>query len=254
VLVGSLAGGMENSYFKSLASNLRGRLLQIFPKFKIAKPEDQASEANTLYCMVGRQGLYAGLCSPLAAKGYYPGGTKFMKQSGPDTISRAGAKIAEALHLLKLHNAVPPAGSHWLELGASPGGMTHELLERGYYVTAVDRAPLDERLMKHPNVRFIQHNVADYESHHHVPFDALLCDMNGEANLSFTQVLRLRPTLREGSLIIFTLKTPASETFEELLKANQQVTQRAKLHGLEVVSHTHLTYNRREFTVVFRKA
>ena len=77
-----------------------------------------------LFCLVGKEGLFCGLQSPAASNGFYPGGTKFIRQNTPDTISRAGAKIAEALHYLQLKKTPPPAGSQWLELGASPGGMT----------------------------------------------------------------------------------------------------------------------------------
>jgi 23S rRNA (cytidine2498-2'-O)-methyltransferase len=254
LLVGSLAGAQENSYYKSLASNLRGRLLQIFPSMTVGQPEDQNPAKNTLFVMVGREGLYAGVAQPRATRGFYPGGTKFMKQTGPQTISRAGAKIAEALHQLQLFEKLPKKGSHWLELGASPGGMTSELLARDYLVTAVDRAPLHESLDDHPRLHFIKYNVADYESHHPEPFDALLCDMNGDAHLSFNQVLRLLPALAPKALIIFTLKTPTTESYTDLVELNQAILKRASLHGVKLICHTHLTYNRREFTLMLRRS
>ena len=148
VFIGQLDPGVSNRYYKSLASNLRGRTLQLFPPEVAAFKEIEAQQGDvpTLFCLVGKEGLFCGMQSPKYSNGLYPGGTKYISQSSPDTISRAGAKIAEALHYLLMHRAAPGKGSHWLELGASPGGMTSELLGRGYKVTAIDRAPLDKRL------------------------------------------------------------------------------------------------------------
>ena len=70
--------------------------------------EAQDSRAPTLFCLVGKEGLFCGLRSPRAANGFHAGGTKFIRQSGPGNISRAGAKIAEALHYLQLHRTPPP--------------------------------------------------------------------------------------------------------------------------------------------------
>jgi 23S rRNA (cytidine2498-2'-O)-methyltransferase len=146
--MGRLDPSSGRSYYKSLATNLRGRTKPLFDaKGDLSKEvEEQDPDRMSLYCLVGKEGLFCGISSPRDANGFYPGGTKFISQKAPHTISRAGAKIAEALHILKLHRPLPKKGSHWLELGACPGGMTAELLERNYLVTAIDRAPLDRRL------------------------------------------------------------------------------------------------------------
>lgn len=67
--------------------------------------------------------------------------------------SRAYLKLYEALTLLGVR---PQPGEHCLELGASPGGWTWVLSGLGATVTAVDRAELDPRLMRHPNVHFVK--------------------------------------------------------------------------------------------------
>src|SRR5690606_37598236 len=117
----------------------RGRMLQVFPPLAVGEAEKQHSDRPSPFCVVGKGGLYAGLSTPKEANGFNPGGTKFISQGAEDTISRAGAKIAEALHYMRLHLPDLPPDTHWLELGASPGGMTAELLGRGHRVTAVDR-------------------------------------------------------------------------------------------------------------------
>ena len=252
ILIGPLEPGSPQPYYKSLASNLRGRTLQVFPKLPAATADDQESTAETLFCLVGKEGLFCGMATPRAANGWYPGGTKFISQSRAGTISRAGAKIAEALHWLRLHRAPLPEGSHWLELGASPGGMTSELLDRGFLVTAVDRAPLDPRLDRRPGLTFLKADAATFLPPPGILFDALLSDLNGDALVSLRLVIRLLPHLRPGGLVVFTLKTPHTETLTDLTALCQAVIATAAA-GLRLIAITHLTYNRQEFTVFFER-
>ncbi len=252
VLVGALDPGSPNRYYRSLASNLRGRLLQLFPDHcsRLREATDQNPSLPTLFCHVGNEGLFCGLQSPRQSGGFHPGGTRFIRQSDAQTISRAGAKLAEALHHLQLHQSPPAAGSHWLELGASPGGMTTELLRRNYRVTAIDRAPLDPRLTGTSNA--LTTIIADAASFHPAPgtsYDALLCDMNGSALDSIRQVLRLAKFLHPGAPAIFTLKLPGANTLDEINQLSRAVIRTAAAGGLNLIAKVHLTYNRHEFTL-----
>ena len=168
-------------------------------------------------------------------------------------ISRAGAKIAEALHYLRLYREPPAAGSHWLELGACPGGMTSELLERGYMVTAVDRAPLDSRLRNRENLKFLKSDVTEYEPDPGVRFDALLCDMNGETSLALGQVARMARNLSPKALVVFTLKTAGIASYREFVGHFRSAIAQAEAGRLRLITSTHLTSNRHEFTLFFEK-
>jgi 23S rRNA C2498 (ribose-2'-O)-methylase RlmM len=255
LLIGQLDPGAPHKYYKTLASNLRGRTLQLFPQLAGAPDvEAQDPDAPTLFCLVGKEGLFCGLQSPKDSNGFFPGGTKYISQSAPTTISRAGAKIAEALHYLRLHRPPLAAGSHWLELGASPGGMTSELLQRGFRVTAVDRAPLDARLKNAPGLTFAHGDAATFTPAPDERFDALLSDLNGDARESIGHVIRLSRQLRPGGLVVFTLKTPNVSTVEEANGLFAQVKKRAADAGLQLFARTHLTYNRQEFTLFFERA
>jgi len=255
IFIGQLDPGVTSRYYKTLASNLRGRTLQLFPPAVAAFKEIEAQDtaAPTLFCLVGKEGLFCGLQSPKACNGFYPGGTKYISQGSPDTISRAGAKIAEALHHLLLNRPAPQAGSHWLELGACPGGMTSELLARDYQVTAIDRAPLDKRLDRAPKLRFILADVTDLQPPQGTVYDAILSDMNGEALDAIRHVARLSLHLIEGGLVIFTLKTPGAVTVSEINALYHAVVDSAASAGLHLFAKTHLTYNRLEFTLFFEK-
>ncbi|NJM38472.1 MAG: class I SAM-dependent methyltransferase [Akkermansiaceae bacterium] len=253
IFIGQLDPSAANRYYKALASNLRGRTLQLFPQHVAAfkDVEAQDSKLPTLFCMVGKEGLFCGMQSPLKSNGFYPGGTKYIRQNAPDTISRAGAKIAEAMHYLLLHRQPVPKGAHWLELGASPGGMTSELLDRGYQVTAIDRAALDKRLDRVTNLNFALIDVAAFHPNANMSYDAILSDMNGDARDAIQQVCRLARNLKPGGLVVFTLKTPGVTTFSEMNDLYQFVIKTASDARLELFAKTHLTYNRHEFTLFF---
>ncbi|NQX03018.1 hypothetical protein HQ447_20350 [bacterium] len=253
LFIGQLDPSATNRYYKTLASNLRGRTLQLFSK-QIADFKDvEAQDRNlpTLFCLVGKEGLFCGMQSPAASNGLFPGGTKYISQNSPDTISRAGAKIAEALHYLLMHRAPLKKGSHWLELGASPGGMTSELLARGYKVTAIDRAPLDKRLDRRPGLIFGLLDVAAFAPNASMRYDAILSDMNGDPRESIRQVGRLSKNLNPHGLVIYTLKTTGISTFEEINALYRSAVETAAGAGLALVAKTHLTYNRNELTLFF---
>jgi len=253
VIIGALDPGDPNRYYRALASNLRGRALQLFPPEVAAlrAAEAQDSRAPSLFCLVGKEGLFCGLQSPQKSHGFYPGGTKFIRQNDPATISRAGAKIAEALHHLQLYRTPPPTGSHWLELGASPGGMTTELLARGYQVTAVDRAPLDARLVTARGLQAVVADAATFQPARATTYDAVLSDMNGDPLGSIALVIRLVKYLRPGGLVVFTLKLTGVSTFAETNGLESSVVDVAAAAGLRVFARTHLSYNRHEFTLFF---
>jgi 23S rRNA (cytidine2498-2'-O)-methyltransferase len=255
LIIGPLDPGNSNRYYRSLASNLRGRALQLFPGEVgiIRDAEGQAAGENTLFCLLGKEGLFCGLQSPRASNGFFPGGTKFIPQNAAGTISRAGAKIAEALHYLKLHRELPAAGVHWLELGASPGGMTAELLARGYQVTAVDRAPLDRRLDHAAGLIQVVADAASFKPPAKMIYHAILSDMNGHAEASIQQVIRLSTYLSEGGLVVFTLKMPGVAIYQEANELEETVVQLALQGGLRRIACTHLTYNRHEFTLFFER-
>jgi 23S rRNA (cytidine2498-2'-O)-methyltransferase len=253
IFIGQLDPSAPSRYYKTLASNLRGRTLQLFPAeiaaFKDVEAQD--SRRPTLFCLVGKEGLFCGMQSPKDSNGLYPGGTKYISQTSPDTISRAGAKIAEALHYLLMYRRMPKKGSHWLELGASPGGMTSELLGRGYKVTAIDRAPLDKRLDKLKDLHFALLDVAGFKPNASMRYEAILSDMNGDAREAIRQVSRLSAHLQTGGLVIFTLKTPGVTSFAEMNELYRDAVATAAVAGLALFAKTHLTYNRHELTLFF---
>ncbi len=253
ILIGQINPGAADAYYKSMASNLRGRTLQLFPPLRAPVVEEQAVDTPTLYALVGREGLFCGMQSPRASNGFYPGGSRFISLATPATISRAGGKIAEALHYLRLYRPALVEGSHWLELGACPGGMTSELLAKGFRVTALDRAPLDARVLRYDGLKFHQVDAAEFHPPAQERYDALLSDMNGPPHEAMQQVCRLAENLRPGGLVVFTLKFSRVTRMADPLTLRRHVLQLASTAGLTLFAQTHLTYNGHEFTLFLEK-
>jgi 23S rRNA (cytidine2498-2'-O)-methyltransferase len=252
VVVGTLDPSEPGRYHARLASNLRGRALQVFGEGLVRDAEAQNPVSPTLFALVGREGLFCGVISPREAAGFHAGGFKFIRQNAEDHVSRAGAKIAEALHFLALHQPVPETSAHWLELGASPGGMTTELLARGYQVTAVDRAPLDKRLHGVKGLQVVAGDAVSFRPPEGMSYQALLSDMNGDPVESMNAVTRFAGCLQPGGLVVFTLKLPQSGDFPAMQRALETCTRHALEAGWKRLAATHLGYNRHELTLFFR--
>ena len=245
-----------DSRSKAMASNVRGRALQVFGfEGRSPLPESVDPNAPIVIALVGPKGVQAGITTPRRAKSFYPGGIRFVRQEGDAVVSRAGAKIVEGLTLLSLCHAAPDPGesTHWLELGASPGGMTAELLTRGYKVTALDRAPLAPQLKNHPRLNFRKEDVASYSPSSDIFFGGLLCDMNGSWQRSAHEVMRLTRYLLSGAPIVFTLKFNTLETPTAILAAVQQISALAETVNVATLMTTHSSFNRNELTCLFRK-
>jgi 23S rRNA (cytidine1920-2'-O)/16S rRNA (cytidine1409-2'-O)-methyltransferase len=117
-------------------------------------------------------------------------------------VSRGGRKLAAALD----HFQIDPAGLRCLDVGASTGGFTDCLLQRGAaHVTALDvgYGLIDQRLRDDPRVTVVErtnarHLPADVFD---APFDLVVVDV------SFISVLKVAPALLPhlapgGSLLV----------------------------------------------------
>ena len=86
--------------------------------------------------------------------------------------SRAFAKLVEAEQHLG-HKITE--GQTCVDLGASPGSWSYVALQRGAYVTAIDRSELREDLMRHPRLKFEATDAFKYKPQS--PVDWLVCDV-----------------------------------------------------------------------------
>jgi 23S rRNA (cytidine1920-2'-O)/16S rRNA (cytidine1409-2'-O)-methyltransferase len=106
-------------------------------------------------------------------------------------VGRGGLKLAEALDVF----GVSPAGLVCVDIGASTGGFTDCLLQRGaarIYAVDVDIRQLDDRLRRNPRVVQLEKN-ARYLRPSDFPEPVALAVMD----VSFISILKILPALRE---------------------------------------------------------
>jgi 23S rRNA (cytidine1920-2'-O)/16S rRNA (cytidine1409-2'-O)-methyltransferase len=92
-------------------------------------------------------------------------------------VSRGGVKLAHALD----HFGIDPEGMVTLDVGASTGGFTDVLLQRGasrVYAVDVGHGQLDWRLRNDPKVLVLERTNARHLSHNVIPepIDLVVCD------------------------------------------------------------------------------
>ncbi len=102
-------------------------------------------------------------------------------------VSRGGVKLAHGLD----HFGVDPAGRVALDIGASTGGFTDVLLQRGarrVYAVDVGHGQLDWRLRNHPQVVVLERTNARHLTSEMIaePVDLVVCDASF---ISLTTVL-----------------------------------------------------------------
>ena len=113
------------------------------------------------------------LASPRCSSPFANGEIEFVEHKvGPP--SRAYRKLWEALVLAGRH---PVAGDRCIDLGASPGGWTWVLQALGASVLAIDKATLDEAVMKLPNVEVRRESAFGLDPRDAGPVDWLFSDV-----------------------------------------------------------------------------
>jgi 23S rRNA (cytidine2498-2'-O)-methyltransferase len=132
--------------------------------------------------------------------------------------SRSALKLAEAIDEFidekdRARRFTP--GMTAVDLGASPGGWTWQLVQRGLMVTAVDNGPMDEALMESGQVKHRRDDGFHFRPAE--PVDWMVCDMVE----SPSRIARLASSwIAQGwcPQTIFNLKLPMKKRWEELLR------------------------------------
>jgi 23S rRNA (cytidine2498-2'-O)-methyltransferase len=162
--------------------------------------------------------------------------------------SRSTLKLAEALSEL-LTNDEPErlrAGQRAVDLGASPGGWTWQLANRGIRVTAVDKGPMAKSVM---DTGFVEHLRTDgftFRPRH--PVDWLVCDMIDKPARVTDLIARWfeRGDCRSA---IFNLKLPMKQRHEQVHACLDRLASRlAKLDRPCKVRARQLFHDREEIT------
>ncbi|HRE14626.1 MAG TPA: 23S rRNA (cytidine(2498)-2'-O)-methyltransferase RlmM [Usitatibacteraceae bacterium] len=139
--------------------------------------------------------------------------------------SRSTVKLAEAIERFvpasQRDRRLAP-GMRAVDLGASPGGWTWQLVRRGFFVTAVDNGPMDAALLETGQVRHRREDGFGFRPPE--PVDWLVCDMVESPSRVATLVARwvAEGWCREA---IFNLKLPMKKRWEEVIRSRDIVAE-----------------------------
>lgn len=164
----------------------------------------------------------------------FPRGVITFEEDKEGPPSRAYLKLWEALVRLRKW---PGPGDRCLDAGASPGGWTWALARLGAKVSAVDRAPLADRILAMPGVRWIRHDAFTLKPEDLGPLEWLFCDVICYPPRLYEWIQRW---LDSGlcSNFICTIKMQGKPDFETTRRF-------AAIPGSQVV---HLYHNKHELT------
>lgn len=185
----------------------------------------------------------AGLSTPQQNLSDWAGGARrFAREEGQ--VSRSEFKLLEAFEVFGVQ--LSPHGVA-LDLGASPGGWTRVLRERGQYVTAVDPGALDERVAADGGVRHKRMTAEAYLHEDPDQFDLIVNDMRMDARDSARLMVAYAPLLYPHGSVIMTLKLPETRRGPILDHAFDILRMTYSIAGARQLFH-----NRSEITVYLR--
>jgi 23S rRNA (cytidine2498-2'-O)-methyltransferase len=182
---------------------------------------DDASAPERLHVFfVGGRACYVGI-SRVGNSSRWPMGIVRLRMPSASP-SRSTLKLAEALMEFVDGEGGRAAriqpGMTAVDLGASPGGWSWQLVQRGFMVTAVDHGAMDARLMESGQVKHRRDDGFHYQPAD--PVDWMVCDMVESPSRIAKLVSRW---LAEGwaTESIFNLKLPMKKRWEEVLRCRE---------------------------------
>lgn len=208
----------------------------------------QPEQVVSILCTPTR--AYVGLSTSRQNRSAWPGGKHRFKRDD-DQISRAEFKLLEALNVFDLE--LPSKGAA-LDIGASPGGWTRMLAERGLRIDAVDPGYLDPRLKPNRLVTHYRKRIQDY-SPGKKQFEAIVNDMKMDARESIEIMLGFADRLTQNGVALMTLKMPKMDSSlanGRVLLDMLRIDLDRLATGFHVLGARQLYHNRSEVTVAMR--
>ena len=190
---------------------------------------------------VGGRACYVGI-SDHARSSPWPMGIVRLRMPS-HAPSRSTLKLAEAFLVLVGTRDFPPALTA-VDLGASPGGWTYQLVQRGFMVTAVDNGAMDEALLQSGQVRHRREDAFHFKPPE--PVDWMVCDMVESPSRIARLVARW---IGEGQCreTIFNLKLPMKKRWEEVQRC-REILDEGLGGGGYFLRMKHLYHDREEVT------
>ncbi|MFQ3229361.1 23S rRNA (cytidine(2498)-2'-O)-methyltransferase RlmM [Reinekea sp.] len=134
-----------------------------------------------------------------------------------------------------------------VDLGASPGGWTWQLVNQGLYTYAIDNGPMDKKLMASG---LVEHVAADgFTWKPPLMVDWLVCDMIEKPG-RVAQLMYEWLHTRQAKYAIFNLKLPMKKRFQEWQDIKTQLDiAKVGQHPKAIMKAKHLYHDREEITV-----
>lgn len=168
----------------------------------------------------------------------WPDGHCFFIEDKNNPPNRAYLKLWEALFLLGKY---PQSGHTVLDLGASPGGWTYVMHSLDATVTAVDKAPLDQKIASLPRVTSLQQSAFAIDPTQMIDgYDWVLSDIACYPDRAYALILKWI-TSGKAKQLIFTIKLQGKIDLATL-KRFQQIPNSRMLN---------LFYNKNETTFFY---
>ncbi|MBD1373502.1 methyltransferase domain-containing protein [Hazenella sp. IB182357] len=163
-----------------------------------------------------------------------------------EQISRAEFKLLEAIEVFDIQ--LPSRGLA-LDLGASPGGWTRVLLQRGFHVFAIDPADLHPSLRKNHNCKHFKQTAQVFlPNQGEADFDLLVNDMRMHVRESVDLMLEAADVLKPGAYAIMTLKLRKKQGLKVIEQAVSHLQKK-----YQVLRVKELFHNRSEVTLLLQK-
>jgi 23S rRNA (cytidine2498-2'-O)-methyltransferase len=204
----------EGKALAALARPLTPHLERALAKVGVALDDASAEERLHVF-FVGGRACYAGV-SAVAGSAPWPMGIPRLRMPS-GAPSRSTLKLAEAFMQFLPGRTFEP-GLSAVDLGASPGGWTWQLVKRGFHVVAVDNGPMDAALLETGQVK---HRRTD--GYHYEPPDPvawMVCDMV-ESPSRIAQLVANWISKGWCRECIFNLKLPMKKRWEEVQRCRE---------------------------------
>ena len=199
---------------RELAPLCRGLNSALIAALKKRQRIDRASPWRLHLCMTATDAAYVA-AADVRTSAPWPGGIPRLKFPR-EAPSRSTLKLEEALLVLldddERARWLRP-GMRGVDLGASPGGWTYQLVARGLHVAAVDNGPMDARLLASGRVDHLRVDGFRYRPQKAV--DWLVCDMVEQPRRVAAMIAQW---LADGACrqAIFNLKLPMKKRWDEV--------------------------------------
>lgn len=171
----------------------------------------------------------------------------------PEAPSRSTLKLDEAIMTFLTFDQQKKLGEglRAVDLGASPGGWTYQMIQRGMFVTAVDNGPMDARIMASGLVEHLQQDGFRFQPKK--PVDLMVCDIV-ETPQRVAQLLAQWLSNRWSPRIIANLKLPMKQRWDILQECLRVIREEGKLKPQDDLRCRQLYHDREEVTVFVDRA